>query len=73
MRSEIARSMFSLEEGLKWVNNKESIAIPSDANLASFRNIKEINDGSKGSILELITTFCCRIASMVCVQSCTPA
>ena len=55
------------------MSNDESIAIPSDSNIASFRNIKEIDDGSKASISELIATLSCRFYDVVCVHSCTPA
>ena len=54
------------------MSNKESIVIPSDVNIASFRNIEEIDGRSKAIILELIATFSCRLASVVRVQSCTP-
>ena len=38
----------------------------------SLRNIKDINDGSEASILELITTLSFRLAGVVQVQSWTP-
>ena len=55
------------------MSNKKSIAIPSDANLASFRNTEGIDDGSEDIISEVIATLSCRIASVVRVQLCTPA
>ena len=33
------------------------MVIPYDANIASFRNIEDIDDGSKARILELIVTL----------------
>ena len=53
------------------MSNEESIAIPSDANLASFRNIEEIDEGSEASMSELITTLSCWLVGVVCVQLCT--
>ena len=50
------------------MSNEEIIAIPSDANLASFRNIEEIDDRSKDSMSELIATLSCRLAGVVHVQ-----
>ena len=41
------------------MSNEESISIPSDVNLASFRNIKEIDEGSEASMSELIATLSC--------------
>ena len=64
---------FLLEEGLRLASNEEIIAIPSDANLAPFRNIEEIYYGIKARISELIATLSFRIAGVLCVQSCTPA
>ena len=63
------RKRFSLEEGLVCVSNEEIIAIMSDANLASLRNIKDIDDRSKAIISELIATLCCWLAGVVYVQS----
>ena len=54
------------------MSNKESMAIPSDANIASFRNIEEINYGSKASISELIATLSFRFVGVVRIQLCTP-
>ena len=54
------------------MSNEERMAIPSDANLVSFRNIKEIDEGSKAIMLELIATLSCRLVGVVYVQSCTP-
>ena len=53
--------------------NEEIIAIPSDTNLESLRNIEEIDEGSEASMSELIATLSCRLVGVVCVQSCTPA
>ena len=73
VRSEIARIRFSFEEGLRLVSNDERIEILSDANLASLRNIDEIDDGSEASMSELIATLSCLLVGVVCFQSCTPA
>ena len=54
------------------MSNEESIAIPSDENIAPFRNIDEINDGSEASMSELIATLSCQLVSVVRIQSCTP-
>ena len=54
------------------MSNEEIIVIPSDENIASFRNIKEIDEGSKASMYELIATLSCRLVGVVRVQSCTP-
>ena len=72
VRSKIASRGVFLEEGIRSFCNKESIAIPSDANLSSFRIIEEINDGSEARISELIATLSCRLAGVVCAKSCTP-
>ena len=53
------------------MSNKENIAFLSDANIASFRNTEEIDDGNKASILELIVALSLRLSSVVYVQSCT--
>ena len=73
VRYEISRRRFSLEEGLRLVSNEESILILSDADLASFRNIKKIDEGSKAGMSELIVTLSCQLVSVVSVQLCTPA
>ena len=73
VRSKIASRGVFLGEGIRSFCNKESIAIPSDANLSSFRIIEEINDGSEARISELIATRSFRITGMVRVQSFTPA
>ena len=39
------------------MSNKEIMAIPSDANLASLRNIDDTDGGSDASISELIATL----------------
>ena len=52
--------------------NEEIIVIPSDVNIASLRNIKDIYDGSKSSISEIIATLSFRLASVVYVQLWTP-
>ena len=57
-----------MEDGLRRVRNKESIAIPSDANLAPFRNIEDIDDRSESIISELIATLSCRLAGVVGLQ-----
>ena len=46
-----------------------SIAILSDANILSLRNIDEINDGSKASMSEMMATLSCMVVGVVCVQS----
>ena len=53
------------------MSNEERILIPSDVNLASFRNIKEINEGSEARRSELIATLSCMLVGMVRVQSFT--
>ena len=45
------------------------IVIPSDVNLASFRNIDEIDDGSEASMSNLMATLSCLVVGVVCVQS----
>ena len=65
---EMARRRFSLDEGLRRVRNKESIAITSDVNLASLRNIEDTNEGIDVSISELIATLRCRLTGVVRVQ-----
>ena len=72
VRSEIARIRFFFKEGLRLVSNKEIITIPSNANLASFRNIKEINEGSEANIYELVTKLSCMLVGVVRVQYFTP-
>ena len=42
-----------------------SITIPSEANLASFRNIDEIDDRSKASMSELMATLSCLFIGVV--------
>ena len=64
----MARRRFSLEEGLRLVSNKESMAILSDANLASLRKIKDTDEGSDARISELIATPSCRLACVVQFQ-----
>ena len=54
------------------MSNEEIMAIPSDANLVSFRNIKEINEGIKSSMSELIAALSCWLVGVVRVQLCTP-
>ena len=68
VRSEMARRRFSLEDGLRRVSNKESMAILSDTNLALLRNIKDTNEGSDANLLELIETLIHLLAGVVCVQ-----
>ena len=47
--------------------------ILSDVNLASFRKIEEIDEGSKSSMSELIATLRWRLVGVVCVQLFNPA
>ena len=54
------------------MSNEESIAIPSDKNLSSFRNIEEVNDGIVARISEMIAMLSFRLAGVVCVQESTP-
>ena len=53
------------------MSNEEIIALPYDANLASFKNIEEIDDGSEASISDLIVTLSFRVSGVVRVQWCT--
>ena len=53
------------------MSNKENIAILSDTNLSSFKNLEEIDGGSEASMLELIVMLSFRLAGVVHVQSCT--
>ena len=48
------------------------IAILSDTDLESFRNIEDNDDRSEAKILDLIATLSCRLAGEVRVQLCTP-
>ena len=57
-----------MEEGLKRVINNDSIVIPSETNLALFRNINDIDDGSKASMSELMATLICLVVGAICVQ-----
>ena len=66
------RRRLFLEGGLRLVSNKEIIATSSDANLVSFRNIKDIYQINNASISELIKILSCRLAGVVRFQSCTP-
>ena len=54
------------------MSNEEIIAILSDENVASFRNIKEIDEESKASMYELIATLSCQLVGVVRVQLCNP-
>ena len=47
----------------------DSIAIPSDTNIALLRNINEIDDGSEASISKLMAKLSCLVVGVVCVQS----
>ena len=51
------------------MSNEENIVIPFDENLASFRNIEKIDEGSEVRMLELIVTLSCRLVGVVRVQS----
>ena len=62
-----------MEEGLRRVSKDDSITILSDSNLASLRNIDEINDGSEASMSNLMVTLSCLFVGVVCAQLCTPA
>ena len=53
------------------MSNEESIAIPSDKKLSSFRNTEEVNDGIEASISEIIVMLSFWLAGVVCVKSCT--
>ena len=55
------------------MSNEESMAIPSDANMASLSNIGDTNEGIDASISELIAMLRCRLASVVRIQSSTLA
>ena len=55
------------------MSNEEIIVIPFGENIAPFRNIKEIDEGSEAIMLELIATLSCRLVGVVRVQLCTPA
>ena len=68
VRSVIVRIRFSLEEGLRRVIKDDSIAIPSDANLASLRNIDDIYEGSEAIMSELMATLSCLVVGVICVQ-----
>ena len=46
-----------------------SIAIPSDANIASLRNIDEINDGSEASMSELMAALSFLVVGVLFIQS----
>ena len=49
--------------------NNDSIGIPSDANLASFRNIDEIDAGSESRMSKLMSVLSCLGVGVVCAQS----
>ena len=55
------------------MRNEEIVAILSDANLASLRNIENIYGGGNASILELVVTLRCLLSGVLCDQSWTPA
>ena len=57
VRYEIARRRFSLEEGLRVVSKYDNMVIPSESNMASFRNVEEMVRGKEDSVLALITTL----------------
>ena len=64
----IERRRFSLEEGLRRVIKDDSIVIPSNTNIAWFRNINAIDDLIEASMSKLMATLSCLVVGVVCVQ-----
>ena len=57
VRYEIARRIFSLEEGLRVVSKYDNMVIPLESKMVSFRNLEEMVRGKEDSVLALITTL----------------
>ena len=57
-----------MEYGLSLVINDDSIVIPSDTNILSFKKMDEIDDGSEARMSELMDTLIWLVVGVVCVQ-----